>query len=62
MLSLLDFSLALGDVAKDVSKGVEDDASLLRHAPLSQHGVGLPGARLTVGKDGAWRRRRKLNI
>ena len=54
---VLDFSLALGNVTKDVGKGVGNDASLLRLISFSFHRVRLSSACLAVGKDGTYVKR-----
>ena len=45
-------TLCLGNVAKDVSEGVGNDASELWHCPHTLHGERLACSRLPVCKDG----------
>lgn len=45
---------SLGDVAKNVSECVWNDALQLRHRPISGHGVCLAGASLPIGEYGTW--------
>ena len=46
-------SSAPAEHPEDVPKGPGDDAPFVLGVGRAHHGVGLPGARLAVGEDGA---------